>query len=335
MKTSNGFWQSYIKDLGNLDILVRDCFASNSESVTADIRRFKAIYKSPLIRDETYITFATKIAKCNLESVEGKSMLCCEIETIPYAMNHKRRGYALVICVENYKGNEDMRLFGCEQDARALYEAFSELNFKVRIRRDPTEADIREIIKTYSKNNFQDEDCFVCVVTSHGKLGYFCTTDNYEFPLDDLFTPFEKNASLKGKPKLFFIDTCRGDGYPKFKDCFDDLKDKVSSLVYQGKQILSRSFIAQPCEKDCLRAYATSPGMPSFCIPRYGSPYIQSLCEFLRSSGKKDSIQTIVAAATKDVHGQEHFVTINRKRMKFGIVCVSYHTLTGSVFFHD
>ena len=77
MKTSNDFWQSYIRDLDNLDLLLDYFFASNNESVTADIQRFRAIYKSPLIRDESYRKFLNEIADCNLESVEGTSLTCC------------------------------------------------------------------------------------------------------------------------------------------------------------------------------------------------------------------------------------------------------------------
>ena len=84
MKNVNSFWQSYIIDLEDLDLLLDDCFASNSESVTADIRRFKAIYISPLIRDKAYIQFATKIANCHLESVERTSLTRCVSSMIDF-----------------------------------------------------------------------------------------------------------------------------------------------------------------------------------------------------------------------------------------------------------
>ena len=219
---------------------------------------------------------------------------------------------------------------------RAIYNAFIELNFLVRIFRDPTKAELLRIIKAYSERYFDDEDCFACVVISHGKVGYFSTADNHEIPLEDIFAPFEKNDSLKGKPKLFFIDACRCKINSPSNDSnlVDDLAEDLDHLLPSIQKLIC-PIVEEPSKKDCLRVYATSTCMlPNATSIR--SPFIQRLCELLKSSGKTKSIQTIVATATNAVNGQEVPQTdCTRKLRNVRIVCDCYHTLKGSVFFPD
>ena len=96
---------------------------------------------------------------------------------IPYNMTHPRRGYALVINVENFHDdpkNEQKRI-GSKIDVNTLDGAFGKLDFTVRKLLDFTEIQLRESITKYSQFDFSDDDCFVCIIMSHGRLGTICT----------------------------------------------------------------------------------------------------------------------------------------------------------------
>ena len=253
-------------------------------------------------------------------------------------MTHPRRGYALFINMEKFHDdpkNEQKRI-GFQLDGKALDEAFAKLDFTVRNLHDLTKIQLRETITTFSKFDFSDDDCFVCIVMSHGRLGTICTADNQEFPLDDLFTPFEKNVSLKGKPKLFFIQACRGYIHPAAKFGLVQGISSFFQALKKSKQSSAQNppFNEEPQEIDCLRVYATSQGVTAMRDSK-GSLFIQRLCDVLNRSGKTDSIQTIVARVTKNVHDKENEIKISEKKSKIvKIICVSYQTLTGSVLFH-
>ena len=49
-----------------------------------------------------------------------------------------------------------------------------------------------------------DDDCFVCIILSHGKDGYVHATDG-EVLLSTIMDPIKKCRSLLAKPKLFFV----------------------------------------------------------------------------------------------------------------------------------
>ena len=253
-------------------------------------------------------------------------------------MTHPRRGYALVINMEKFHDdpkNEQKRI-GSEIDVDVLEETFGKIDFTVRKLIDFTEIQLREAITKYSQFDFSDDDCFVCIIMSHGRLGTICTADNQEIPLDDLFTPFEKNKSLKGKPKLFFIQACRGFIHPAAKFGLAQGISSFFQALKTSKQSSAQNppFNKEPHEIDCLRVYATSQGVTAIRDEK-GSLFIQRLCDVLNRSGKTDSIQTIVARVTKNVHEKENEIKISETKSKIlKITCVSYQTLTGSVLFH-
>ena len=243
-------------------------------------------------------------------------------------MTHPRRGYALVINMETFHDdpkNKHKRI-GSEIDVKALEEAFEKLDFTVRKLLNLTEIQLRENIKKFSKIDFSNDDCFVCIIMSHGRLGTIGTADYQEFPLDDLFTPFEKNVSLKGKPKLFFIQACRGYIHPAAKFGLVQGISSFFQALKKSKQSSAQNppFNEEPQEIDCLRVYATSQGVTAMRDSK-GSLFIQRLCDVLNRSGKTDSIQTIVAHVTKNVHDKENEIKISKTKSKTAkITCVSY-----------
>jgi hypothetical protein len=133
-----------------------------------------------------------------------------------YKMDHKGRGYAVII--NNYKfDNPDyFTLVGQKNDAKTYEETFRILGFKeneIKRFENQTAYEMKEIMKKYSNEDYIDYDCFICVFLSHGYLSfnkeYIMGTDE-GVKFEDLIYYFKKSKSLFEKPKIFFMDVCRG-----------------------------------------------------------------------------------------------------------------------------
>merc|ERR1719193_1404299 len=114
-------------------------------------------------------------------------------------------------------------------------------------------------------------DCLFVVVLSHGDHYNLIAAQDEWYPDEDLWNPFlaENCPSLRGKPKLFFLNACRG-----------DKKDKGAETDNRPeKKDVKRNKL--PNHADFLIARSTVPGHASWRSPTDGSYFIQALCEVL------------------------------------------------------
>lgn len=125
-----------------------------------------------------------------------------------------------------------------------------------------------------------DGDCFVCCVLSHGvKEGVFGSDDGV-VSVDEIREPFNGITckNLVGKPKLFFIQACRGKkSQYRVKVQADAPEDGESEMEVDGDDF----DITIPADSDFLIARSTTDGHYSYRKPEEGSWFIQSLCRNL------------------------------------------------------
>ncbi|XP_077561691.1 caspase-3-like [Haemaphysalis longicornis] len=157
-----------------------------------------------------------------------------EVEVIPatelkrgpniYPMERKPRGRCLIMNNHNFK--ELPRRNGSDVDADRMEKLFTALHFQCKIFRDLTaDGMMEELSKAAQEEQQKAADCLVVVLMSHGGTVTMRGSDNEPLPeqciygSDDepipLYSIYElfnnKNCpSLLGKPKLFFIQACRG-----------------------------------------------------------------------------------------------------------------------------
>ncbi|XP_076075968.1 caspase-3-like [Mytilus galloprovincialis] len=196
-----------------------------------------------------------------------------------YNMNHARRGDCVIFNIKHV-GTEEVRA-GSEQDVQRLTESFSFLGFEVIEKVDLTKKEIIREIHSIADKNHYDNDCFVCVILSHGREGYVHTTDG-EVSLSTLFDPIKNCKSLLGKPKLFFIQACRGNTID------------FGNLVQDGSLRGSETLQMLSSESDVLIAYATTPDYVSWRDKKMGSIYIEVLCELLRLEGTETKLTELL-----------------------------------------
>ncbi|XP_045901241.1 caspase-2 isoform X1 [Micropterus dolomieu] len=134
-----------------------------------------------------------------------------------YRMNSSPRGFALVISNVTFDPcaapDLDTRKGG-EVDDEVLRKVFTELDYLVTVHRDLSAQGMRTCIENFCRRpEHQSMDsCVVCLL-SHGVEGAIYGTDGQLLQLDWVFEAFD-NAHcplLQNKPKMFFIQACRGE----------------------------------------------------------------------------------------------------------------------------
>nr|XP_005293940.1 caspase-7 isoform X3 [Chrysemys picta bellii]XP_042711209.1 caspase-7 isoform X3 [Chrysemys picta bellii] len=209
--------------------------------------------------------------------------------TFKYNMDYKKVGKCIIINNKNFEDQTGMgKRSGTDKDAGALFKCFRSLGFEVDIYNDQCRDDMKKLLKQAADENHDDAACFACIFLSHGEEGYIYGTDGM-LEIKDLTTFFrgDKCKTLIGKPKLFFIQACRG-------STFDDGIQTDSGLADDTEVTDANPRYKIPVEADFLFAYSTVPGYFSWRNPGRGSWFVQSLCSILNDHGKQLEIMQIL-----------------------------------------
>ncbi|XP_068607397.1 caspase-3a [Brachionichthys hirsutus] len=204
-----------------------------------------------------------------------------------YSLKFPSIGQCIIINNKNFDRRTGMnQRNGTDVDAANAMSVFAKLGYKVRIYNDQTVDQMKHVLSRASK---EDHGCcasFVCVLLSHGDEGLFFGTDG-SIELKYLTSLFrgDRCRSLVGKPKLFFIQACRGTDLDAGieTDGGDDDTTKI------------------PVEADFLYAFSTAPGYYSWRNTMTGSWFIQSLCDSIGKYGKELELQHILTRVNHKV----------------------------------
>lgn len=202
-----------------------------------------------------------------------------------------------------------------ECDVRGIVQMCQQLGFRLAtddILMNNRQSEILTKIYSIAAQDHCDTDALMVFVMSHGKEEGLIWARDFLYNVDDLTAAFSPKVApgLKDKPKLFFIQSCRGDGldhgalifemsdqeaharHPDFLVPFTNMPD--SSVICTNSPTKShvRAHIMQtPSDADFLVAYSTCEGRYSWRNRFLGSWFIQDLVEvFLAQSYKEDII---------------------------------------------
>ena len=131
---------------------------------------------------------------------------------------------------------------GADEDEKLLKGLFQELGFSVVVKNDLTRERILETVRNFAGKDHSQFDAFVFAILSHGgEDDIILSSDEMIVGFRELMCLFTAThcPSLQAKPKLFFIDACRGES-----------------------DAIPRS--ACPREADFLLAFATTPGHKAY-----------------------------------------------------------------------
>ncbi|ESO89226.1 hypothetical protein LOTGIDRAFT_105903, partial [Lottia gigantea] len=203
--------------------------------------------------------------------------------------NYKNRGIFIIINNKHFDSStgQDTRE-GTELDAERLEERFQDLGFEVRRYDDVKRTKMTGLMYDIASQDHSNNDCFGCAILSHGKDGKIYATDGI-LPLELMVLPIkgDRCPSLIGKPKLFFIQACRGINLDYGVDMSDASTTSSKDEDYTDAASQTVCIRKIPSEADFLFSYSTVPGYYSWRNNQEGSWFIQALCIVLENYGFK------------------------------------------------
>ncbi|CAI5680788.1 unnamed protein product [Oreochromis niloticus] len=203
-----------------------------------------------------------------------------------YRLDFPSIGQCIIINNKNFDRSTGMnQRNGTDVDAGNAMRVFKNLGYNVKMYNDQTVDQMMNVLTDASKEDHSNSASFVCILLSHGDEGVFFGTDG-SVALKHLTSLFrgDRCKSLVGKPKLFFIQACRG----------TDLDPGIETdSETDGVKI--------PVEADFLYAFSTAPGYYSWRNTMTGSWFIQSVCDMISKYGKELEILHIMTRVNHKV----------------------------------
>ncbi|XP_063332101.1 caspase-3a [Pelmatolapia mariae] len=203
-----------------------------------------------------------------------------------YRLDFPSIGQCIIINNKNFDRSTGMnQRNGTDVDAGNAMRVFQNLRYNVKLYNDQTVDQMMNVLTAASKEDHSNSASFVCILLSHGDEDVFFGTDG-SVALKHLTSLFrgDRCKSLAGKPKLFFIQACRGTNL--------DPGIETDSGT-DGVKI--------PVEADFLYAFSTAPGYYSWRNTLTGSWFIQSVCDMISKYGKELEILHIMTRVNHKV----------------------------------
>ncbi|CAJ0961355.1 unnamed protein product, partial [Mesorhabditis belari] len=246
----------------------------------------------------------------------------------------KPKGLALII--NNHRFSSMPHRTGTDVDMLNLQNLFSQLGYSVKIERDLTSLEITNAVANLAQSrSLLNTSSLILTILTHGEHNCVLGVDEMPVDINRLLGLLnaENCPSMAGKPKLIFVQACRGerrDRGTEEPDCASgeatshnqaDMFRLFSCVQQQGVQTRRKRI---PSEADFLIAYATPPLHVSWRNTTRGSWFVQALCEIFSRDAKTDDISTMLTAVCDKVSSNETgdrykqcTDTNNRLRKKF------------------
>lgn len=179
-----------------------------------------------------------------------------------YPMVRCSRGKCIIINNRDFGGIFKTR-HGSDVDVHRMKRLFSDLLFECDVYRNLKAKDMEEVLEAAAKSQENhDADCLVVILMSHGDKDVIYGTDIEKLCLYDKVYPLFNNENcpaLQGKPKLFFVQACRGHN----TDSGTYVQGAISADAISYKDPSSPTVTPKPRTasfSDMCIVYATIPG---------------------------------------------------------------------------
>lgn len=200
------------------------------------------------------------------------------------------QGYALIIHNQYFQRKSDRR--GSEKDVEAIRSFCENAGITVNNTSQKTEnltaTEIDELCTEIAKRDFNRYDGFLCFILSHGSQSGIYGVDDIEISVQEIVSKFQPNPGLVGKPKLFFVQACRG-----------SMSDE--GVETDSHRVREKIPLRLPKESDTLIAYSTVDGYESYRSCEVGSWFIITLMRKLEDHAHHMHIMDILTLVNKSV----------------------------------
>ncbi|PAA63380.1 hypothetical protein BOX15_Mlig000293g2 [Macrostomum lignano] len=197
------------------------------------------------------------------------------------------QGFCLIINIKKYRNRAlfEERI-GSELDVDRVKRLFTRLNFIVEVHEDLTCNELVRIVSLKALSpDLSNHGCFVCFIMAHGDESSIYGIDGEAWEVQAIAKRFRGNecTGLCNKPKLFFIQACRGKGCETIPGAWVD--QQVSNAYYC------------PRDSDFVLCFATPSGQASLRNPTEGSPYVQTVCDVIEEMHKTEHLLDMLTIA--------------------------------------
>ncbi|CAN9513709.1 unnamed protein product [Ophioblennius macclurei] len=244
-----------------------------------------------------------------------------------YRMNSTPRGFALVISNVTFDPHTAPELDtrkGGEVDDEVLRKVFTELDYSVAVHRDLTAQDMKECIENFCRRSDHGtvDSCALCLL-SHGTEGAVYGTDGQLLQLDWVFEAFDNVhcPQLQNKPKMFFIQACRGDemdcGVEQIdgpaRTCSPGCEQRDAGREEQGdadsrkRDHFGKPRIKLPQRSDMICGFASLKGTAAMRNTKRGSWFIQELNTALRLNARNTHLADILVQVNGRIKEREGY----------------------------
>lgn len=229
-----------------------------------------------------------------------------------YKINRKgiRHGVLLIINNVLFGGDGSKDRKQSIADAMQLAEVFGGYGYKVIAdKQDLNATEITETLRSVvTKEVDPNDDSFICCILSHGnaqgiegvKKEGDKEGENF-VTVTELADIVKECQGLRGKPKIFFFQACRGEEAPTPVN-IDNLGASTSTEEAKSVVVDGRS-TALPPDADFLFGFSTTEGNVAARYLDHGSPYIKALCRVMKDHPKW-SIDDILLVVNGEVSQQ-------------------------------
>ncbi|KAK3730113.1 hypothetical protein QZH41_013737 [Actinostola sp. cb2023] len=260
-----------------------------------------------------------------------------------YPMNSQPHGLCLIINNASFEAESGLsNRKGSNIDARNLQSLFLFLRYKVKLVENQRARNLKETVFKFAKEDHKNYDSVVVCLLSHGLEGQIYGVDGSLVSINDLVSMFNGNSAktLVGKPKLFFVQACRGGEFDRgigfervdgLESAPSDERpvEEVLEELYASEQTDSGFVSPQslPSEADFLLAFSTVPGFVSWRHSDKGSWFVQALVDVFKQYSSKEDIANMLIRINRKV-ALEFESTDKKKQMPAPVIM-----LTRKVFF--
>jgi len=188
-----------------------------------------------------------------------------------YDMQTFPQGKLVLFNVRNFK-NGMLERQGTDRDADGLCDLFLELGYVAYRYDNSTKAEILTVMEVASSDDYSNLSCFACVILANGEGDEVIYGTDQEIKINQVVSKFRNNKNLAGKPKLFFIQACRG-------------KHNMKSYETDGGEGsggIDISCLQLPREADFHFAFSTVPGYHSWKNTSRGSRFVETIISVFR-----------------------------------------------------
>jgi hypothetical protein len=185
---------------------------------------------------------------------------------------------------------------GSEKDIEAIKDFCKLAGFHIndtdRETENLTALQMDSLCSEVSKRSFSRYDGFVCFILSHGCENGIYGVDDIAISIEEIVAKFKTCEGLFGKPKLFFIQACRGPN-----------KDSGMTVQSDSYPVNRPIPLHLPSDSDILLAQSSVAGYESYRSREAGSWFIITLMDELFKHAHEMHLMDILTLVNRKIAG--------------------------------